>query len=143
MVAAKNSKPQIVQRKLPIRVFIPSAASGAPIGPAPADCGGAIPDSDFGKAVASTDSLIWSMTIGLRSRRNLSSLLERLGVNLDQDHREVFVFCAALMRRAARNDYEIALLDFESLAIDDARTAPLAGIDLFWSVELSAQNQSS
>ena len=57
---------------------------------------------------------------------HLSSFLERFGVNLNQDHSEIFIRGAALMRSTARHDDEISFLDFNGLAIDDPRTAPLA-----------------
>ena len=58
---------------------------------------------------------------GGRCTNHLSSFLERFGVNLDQDHREVLVRGAALMRSAAGHNDEIAFLDFKGFAIDDAR----------------------
>src|SRR5713226_3960746 len=67
--------------------------------------------------------------------------LQRFKINLNQDHREVFVRSAALMRSAARHDHEIALLNFESLAVDDAWAAPFAGISFFWRIELAAQHE--
>src|SRR5439155_22171168 len=70
---------------------------------------------------------------------HLSSFLERFGVDLDQNHGEVLVRGAALMRGAARHDDQIAFLDFKSFAIDDTRTAPLAGISFFWRIELATE----
>src|SRR5262245_24367027 len=67
--------------------------------------------------------------------------LQRLRINFDEDHHEVFVVRAALVRSAARNDDEIALFDFECLAIDDARATPLAGVGLFWILQLSAKHE--
>src|SRR5438105_9226301 len=72
---------------------------------------------------------------------HLSSFLERFGVNLDQDHREVLVRGAALMRSAARYDDQISFLNLDGLAVDDTRTAPLAGISLFWRLELATEHQ--
>src|SRR5262252_3155151 len=60
-----------------------------------------------------------------------AALLQRLGIDLYQDHGEVFVFGAALMRRAARHHNKIALLNFKSLAVDNLRTTPFARVSLF------------
>src|SRR2546430_13817349 len=76
------------------------------------------------------------------SRTNhLSSFLERFGVDLDQDHREVLIRGAALMRSTAGHNDQIAFLDFNGLAIDDTRTAPLAGISLFWRIQPATEYQ--
>ena len=45
------------------------------------------------------------------------------------------------MRGAARHDDQIAFLDFNGLAIDDARTAPLAGIGFLWRIKLATEYQ--
>src|SRR5215471_7784355 len=64
MVVAKKSSAQMDQRKFPMRVFACSAASAAPMALLPPDCE-AIVDSDLGRAVFSTDSVIWSI-VGVR-----------------------------------------------------------------------------
>jgi hypothetical protein len=52
MVAAKNSKPQMTQRKFPTRVLTSDTAAAIdPVAVAAADCGGATVDSDLGRDV--------------------------------------------------------------------------------------------
>ena len=71
---------------------------------------------------------------------HLSSFLERFGVNLNQDHSEIFIRGAAPMRSTARHDDEISFLDFNGLAIDDPRTAPLARVVIYKSAFADFEN---
>src|ERR1700730_19419378 len=69
------------------------------------------------------------------------SFFQWLSIDLDQNHGEVFVRSAALMRSAPWHDYDITFLDFDGLAVDDARAAPLTGIGFFRRIEFSAQHE--
>src|SRR6185503_9109221 len=89
------------------------------------------------------------MKLLFRWRRVLSSWflrgwfwLQRFLIDLNQNHHEILVRGAALVRSPARDDHEIALLDLESLAVDNPRAAPLARVSLLRILKLSAQNES-
>src|SRR5947209_12101041 len=68
---------------------------------------------------SASDSLLLPFACGF-----LFGDVNRLSVNLNQDHGKIF--SRALVRRASRNDYQIAFAYLECLAVNDSRASPFS-----------------